>query len=93
MATKEVWYHNEEFIRFSCLLINPNTMAMLCEICLSLLTYYFISKKNEWIDVVSYVTFTVLGIFTLSKTFLILFTIMFVILTIHLLKSFKKVSL
>ena len=90
MATKEVWYHNENFIRFTCLLINPNTLAMLCEICLSFLTYYVLSNKCGWTDVVAYITFSVLGIFTLSKTFLILFSIMFILIVIYLLRAFKK---
>lgn len=90
MASKTVYYHNENFIRFSCLLINPNTLAMMSEICLALLTYFIIANKFEWIDAISYVTFAVLGVFTLSKTFLILFMIMFIILVIYLLRQFKK---
>ena len=89
MQTKTIWYHGENYIRFSCLLVNPNTLAMLCEICLSLLTYFILSNKFTWVDVISYVIFAVLGISTLSKTFLILFGIMLIILLIYLLRRFK----
>lgn len=90
MKTKEVYYHDEDFIRFSSLLINPNTLAMLCEICLALLTYFIISNRCTWIDCLAFVTFSALGIFTLSKTFLILYCVMILTLLVYLCRSFKK---
>jgi len=89
MQSKTIWYHGEDYIRFTCLLVNPNTLAMLCEICLSLLTYFILSNRFTWVDVISYVIFAVLGISTLSKTFLILFVLMVIILLLYLLRRFK----
>lgn len=77
------------FIRFSALLINPNTLAMMSEICLALLTYFLIRNEFEWTDVIAYIVFSVLGVSTMSKTFLILYFIMLVILIIYLIKKYK----
>ena len=90
IRAKEIWYYGDSFIRFTCLLINPNTLAMICEICLSLLTYFVISGKSTWIDIISFIIYTVLGLSTISKTFLILLSLMFIILLIYVLRKFKK---
>ena len=80
---------DDYFIRFSALLINPNTLAMMSEICLALLTYFLIKDKFEWTDIIAYIIFSVLGISTMSKTFLILYFVMLVILIIYLIKKYK----
>ena len=80
---------NEGFIRFSALLVNPNALAMICEVSLGLLTIYLLQDKFEWTDIMSYVIFSVLGLSTFSKTFLILFSIMFIIMAIYCLKRYK----
>lgn len=74
-----------DFIRFQALMGNPNVLAMPCEICLALLVYFILSSKISWVEIFSFVVFTVLGFSTLSKTFLILFTLMLVILILYLL--------
>lgn len=80
---------NEGFIRFSALLVNPNALAMICEVSLGLLTIYLLQDKFEWTDIMSYVIFSVLGLSTFSKTFLILFSTMFIIMAIYCLKRYK----
>ena len=89
MATKQIWNYNDSFIRFTCMFANPNPLAMVCEIGLSLLCYYIVSNKAQWNDYLCFVIFAIIGIFTLSKTFLILFGIMFIILLIYLIRSFR----
>lgn len=90
IASKEIFYYGDDYIRFSCLLINPNTLAMICEICLSLLTFYILSGKFIWVDIIAFVVFSVLGVSTLSKTFLILFSILMLIIFIYALRKLKK---
>lgn len=84
---------NEGFIRFSALQVNPNTLAMICEVSLGLLTIYLLQDKFEWTDIMSYVIFSVLGLSTFSKTFLILFSIMFIVMVIYCLKKYKLKAL
>ncbi len=90
---RNIWIVGDKFIRFSALLINPNTLAMLCEICLSLLTVFLLQNKFTWTDIIAYIIFAVLGISTFSKTFLILFSILALVLFIYLLKVFKLKTL
>ena len=79
----------EDFIRFAALLMNPNALAMICEICLSLLTIFIVQDKFEWNDIIAYIIFAVLGLSTFSKTFLILFGILAVILFVYLISKYK----
>lgn len=79
-----------DYIRFPAFYTNPVILAMVCEICLSFLTYYLLQDKWEWTDIISYLIFAVIGVVTLSKAFLILFSIMFVILIIYVLKRYKQ---
>ncbi len=84
-----IWDYGD-FIRFTAFFtMNPNVLSMTCEICLSLLTFYILQDKVVWTDILAYIIFAVIGLTTLSKTFLLLFSIMFVILIIYLLKKFK----
>ena len=74
-----------DFIRFQALLTNPNILAMACEICLALLVYFILSSKISWVEIVSFVIFAVVGFSTMSKTFLILLTIMLIVLILYFL--------
>lgn len=78
-----------DYIRFTAFTTNPNVLAMICEFCLSFLTFYLLQDKWVWTDVIAYIILAVLGLTTLSKTFLILFSIMCVILAIFMLKKYK----
>ena len=80
---------SDTFVRFSALLLNPNVLAMVCEICLSLLTIFLLHGKFEWTEIISYVIFYVLGLSTFSKTFLILSSILVFIMFIYLLNKYK----
>ena len=89
MNSKPIPIMTEDFIRFAALLMNPNALAMICEICLSLLTIYLIQDKFEWNDIIAYIIFAVLGLSTFSKTFLILFGILAIILFVYLIRKYK----
>ena len=80
-------FYVDDYIRFQALLTNPNILAIVCEICLSILVYFFLSIKISWVEVVSFVIFTVLGFSTLSKTFFILFAVMLTFLIVFLLRK------
>lgn len=84
---------NDDFIRFAAFFTNPNILAMISEICLSFLTYFLIRGKWEWTDILAYIIFSVLGVTTFSKTFLILFAINFFILIVYVLKVYKLKAL
>lgn len=87
---KPIWAIGDSFIRFTAFFtMNPNVLAMICEISLCLLTFYMLQNKFEWTDVIAYVIFAVIGLTTLSKTFLILFSIMFLIMLVYLVKRYK----
>lgn len=92
--TREFFYMDNGFIRFEALLINPNTLAMLCEICLSLFVYFVLTKQFTWKDSISFFIFMALGLSTFSKTFLILLVIMIIIMVIFALKvaPFKAIT-
>lgn len=93
-TTREFFYMDNGFIRFEALLINPNTLAMLSEICLSLFVYFVLSKQFTWKDSISFFIFMALGLSTFSKTFLILLLIMVIIMVIYALKvaPFKAIT-
>ncbi|HBO48262.1 MAG TPA: hypothetical protein DD614_00250 [Clostridiales bacterium] len=86
---KVLWGMGEDFIRFSALLMNPNALAMICEISLSLLTIFLLQNKFEWNDIIAYIIFAVLGLSTFSKTFMILFGILLLILLGYLIRRYK----
>ncbi len=74
---------NSGFIRFPALFHNINELAMLCEICLSLLLYFVISKQATPNDIIPILIFSICGLATFSKIFIILFSIMLLILVIY----------
>ena len=45
---KVLWGMGEDFIRFSALLMNPNALAMICEISLSLLTIFLLNFNPKF---------------------------------------------
>lgn len=77
------FFYVGDFIRFEALLVNPNTLAMICEICVACLAYYFISGKSDVMCTIAFVIFTALGVSSFSKTFLILLAIICMILFVY----------
>ena len=77
---------SEDFIRFAAMFDNPLNLAMICEICLSMLVYFIVTKATSWVDFISFIIFSILGILTISKTFIMLYSIMLFALLIY---SFK----
>lgn len=65
--------------RFKAMFNNVNVLAMMCEVVLALLIASIITK-NKWYDWVLFVLISGLGITTFSKTFLILWALMLLIL-------------
>lgn len=91
---KPIWAIGDNFIRFTAFFtMNPNVLAMICEISLCLLTFYMLQDKFEWTDVIAYIIFAVIGLTTISKTFLILFSIMFLIMLVYVVKRYRLKAL
>lgn len=82
-------YYNlsETIIRFPALFANINTLAMVCEITLSVLTYFIVRKQATAVDTISFVILSIMGLATISKTFIILYGIMVLILLVHCFKE------
>ncbi len=83
-------YLTENISRFSALFSHPNTLAIMCEICLSLLTFLLFTKKNT-IDIIIFSIISIVGIFTFSKTFIILFSLLLITIFIKcMIANYKK---
>ncbi len=80
----------DEIIRYSALYANPNTLAMNCEICLSLMSFFVIKNKAELKDTITFLLFLFIGCFTLSKTFMIISSFNLIILAIFAIKERSK---
>ena len=76
--------------RFQALMGHPNVFAMLCEFLIASLAYLIItrkSKKTRTMDWLLMIALTVSGFFTLSKTFLIIVVIIYLVLGIWMLSK------
>ncbi len=80
--------------RFMALFIHPNVLAMFCEVLLSLLAFFIISKKNDKDDIFLFVAISITGLLTFSKTYLIIFVTQLAFLTIWcFFQNAKKTSI
>ncbi|MBQ8468465.1 MAG: hypothetical protein IJ542_01775 [Clostridia bacterium] len=70
--------------RFQSLLGHPNVLAMFCDFAIVALAYMILSKKNKWFDWLLMIGLTVAGFFTLSKTFLLLMILVYLVIIIWL---------
>ncbi len=68
--------------RFMALFIHPNVFAMFCEVVMSLLVYFIISKKGNKENLFLFVAISFLGLLTFSKTYYIIFVLLVSILLI-----------
>lgn len=80
------------FFRFQAMFNNVNTLAMCCEITLGVLASLIITK-NKLVDWILFVVISALGIVTFSKTFIILWCLIVLILFIAVLKKHTKKTL
>ncbi|MBE5739079.1 MAG: hypothetical protein E7354_05075 [Clostridiales bacterium] len=70
-------------IRFPALFNNINELAMLCEVCLALLVYLTLRKATVFADIIPFIIFSIVGLTTISKTFIILYGVMMIVLLVH----------
>lgn len=82
-----------ENLRFTALLPNPNPLAMICQICLSILIVYIVSKNFNLFDIWSFIIFTTIGVLTMSKTFIIILAFLLLILFLFALYNSPKHAL
>ncbi|MBQ9793224.1 MAG: hypothetical protein IJW32_05785, partial [Clostridia bacterium] len=78
--------------RFKALLDNPNTLAMVCEILLSLLLYLIITNK-KWQDVLLFIVVASLGVLTFSKTFILILAFLLIVMFCVFIKSKPKTTI
>lgn len=87
-------YVDENLARFMALFIHPNVLAMFCEVMLSLLLYFIASNKCSKMDFILFGIISLIGIFTFSKTYLIIFAFLIIVLFgIQFKRNFKITSL
>ena len=61
-----------EFIRFQGLLEHPNVFGILCMVAIAMLSYMLFCKEHKVITVALLGVLTIIGVFTLSKAFLLM---------------------
>lgn len=80
----------ENISRYSALFPHPNSLAILCEISLGLLTMSLLSKR-DYLSIALFCAVSLIGISTFSKTFTIIFAILIIIIFVYgLTKNYKK---
>lgn len=84
-------YQIEEYFRFSGLFSNPNTFALVCDLGVCFMGYYLVSKNPKFTDGLTFIGFSVLGILTFSKTFMIICTINTIIIFARAIFSRSKI--
>lgn len=73
--------------RFEALMTHPNVFAMVCEFVIGCIAYFIMSKRGKWFDWLLLVALTVSGFFTLSKTFMVIMIVVYLVLAIWMLKE------
>lgn len=82
------------FTRFMALFIHPNVLAMFCEVLLSLLAFFIISKKANRDDIILFIGISLIGLLTFSKTYIIILCIQLMILLVWcFIQNAKKTSM
>ncbi len=87
------FYLTTNLVRFSALFTHPNTLAILCEIALSILTFFLITEKKSIFNIVLFCLITLIGLLTFSKTFILLLLVILIAIFIKGLKINKKITL
>lgn len=80
------------YVRYAALFYNTNTLALICEICISIFTYYILSNQCTKRDIFTFITLTTLGFTTFSKTFMIIMAVIVLILFIYAIRSKSKIA-
>lgn len=89
-----VYYVNGNWPRLMALFPYANVLSMFCELILSFLAYYIISKNFTKVDVLLFIAIGGIGLLTFSKSFMLVFSVILLILIICLLcRSFKKTAI
>ncbi len=84
---------NGNMTRFMALFIQPNVLAMFCEVLLSFLTFFILTKNFNREDIFLFVVIAFIGLLTFSKTYIIILTLILAILAVYFLtQNFKKTA-
>ena len=87
------FYVSTNLARFSALFPHPNSLAILCEIALSILTFFLLTEKKNIFNIILFCLITLIGLLTFSKTFILLLLVILIAIFIKGLKINKKITL
>ena len=87
------FYLTTNLARFSALFPHPNSLAILCEIALSILTFFLLTEKKNIFNIILFCLITLIGLLTFSKTFILLLLVILIAIFIKGLKTNKKITL
>ena len=87
------FYVSTNLARFSALFPHPNSLAILCEIALSILTFFLLTEKKNIFNIILFCLITLIGLLTFSKTFILLLLVILIAIFIKGLKTNKKITL
>lgn len=76
--------------RFMALTTNPNSIAIMCEIALSILAYFIVRGNYRRKDIVAFVIFALIGLTSASKTYMILLALILFLMFIFNAKRVNK---
>lgn len=79
--------------RFHALFMHPNNLGMFCEIVAALLAYLLISRQAELADYLALLTVTILGFLSMSKAFLLLIMLVYLMILVWLIRRNWRLSL
>jgi len=79
--------------RYQALFYQTNVLAMTCEIMSAIFAYYIISGKASYKEYICLVAVTLMGLTTMSKTFLILMSLIYLSLLIYFFIKKPKMAL
>lgn len=86
------FYLSQNIVRFSALFPHPNSLAILCEIALSILTFFLLTEKKNVFNIILFCLITLIGLLTFSKTFILLLLVILIAIFIKSLKVNKKIT-
>ena len=81
-ATQSLFIMSNGHSRYQALLMQPNVLAMCCEVILAFLTYYMVSGQTKKRDIIMFVVVAFIGVMTLSKTYLLILLFILAVLFI-----------
>ena len=84
---------HDTYPRFSGLIEHPNSFAIMCMICITMLSYILFTKDHKIVTAILMGIITIIPIFTLSKAYLLIVTLCYFVMWIIFTKNHPKKGL